>query len=190
MRLLWSRQQPWGWWILFKKIFPVDPSSIICINLYSFVALSESTVYDLKQLFTKWTSMGHHGANFQSDLVLIPVEKTQGLEAFPFSQPPLQSRSVVLTSLELRLQFLIQVHGGARISQSFHEHQSKEIKRTYPNTSPSTYKYIQIHGHTRNAWWWKWLLVLVIWKLCCWRYFTIFSSGGGHTAWLPNIPKQ
>ena len=90
--------------------------------------------------------MGHHGANFQSDLVLIPVEKTQGLEAFPFSQPPLQSRSVVLTSLELRLQFLIQVHGGARISQSFHEHQkkSKEHIQTHHPAHTNTSKYMDI----------------------------------------------
>ena len=85
--------------------------------------------------------MGHHGANFQSDLVLIPVEKTQGLEAFPFSQPPLQSRSVVLTSLELRLQFLIQVHGGARISQSFHEHQKKSKEHIQTHHPAHTWTY-------------------------------------------------
>ena len=66
-----------------------------------------------------WMNMDCPGANFQSDLVLILMEQTQGLEAFPFSQP--QSRSLGLTSLELGLQLLIQMHGDAWGCKNFTE---------------------------------------------------------------------
>ena len=144
MRLPWSRQQPWGWWILFKKIFPVDPSSIICINLLHYQNLRFMTWNSSLQNGPAWVTMVQI---FSPILSWSRWSRLKVWKLFPFHNHLCNLALWFWLHLSFASSFSYRCMGVQefhRVSMNINQKKSKEHIQTHHPAHTNTSKYMDI----------------------------------------------